>query len=218
MSWASESSNAMKRSNPYSLAATVRLPQFRGAVSVFQEAMSYRLYQMSKQDGILRSVNSHIIHEGRGTTVIRKDTEREETEMAEASAEIKFSWEEIENFTVEKALTAIQAMAKQFNEYQSKTMFKTIDRVTKETGNVVHGNGPMTNEMMIETLGRMDHDFRDGKSSGISIVVAPSMMKHIEKLQQEFEQSPDLQKQYNDMMAQKRDEYRRREMDRTLDG
>lgn len=151
-------------------------------------------------------------------TVIRKDTERDESEMTQASAEIKFSWDEIERFNVEKALTAIQAMAKQFSEQQSKMMFKTMDRVTRETGNVIHGNGPMTNEMLIETLGRMDHDFKDGKSSGISIVVAPSMMKHIEKLQEEFNQSPDLQKKYNNMMAKKHDEYRSREMDRTLAG
>jgi hypothetical protein len=208
----------MKPSNPYSSLASVRLPQFNGAVAVFRDAMVHRFHAMSRKDGFLSSIKSHVIHEGRGTAIIRKDTERDDVEMKEASAEIRFSREEIEHFTMDNALAAIQEMAEQLGKHQSKTMFEMMDKVTQKSGNVVQGKGAMTNELIIETLSKMDHDFRDGRSSGISIVVSPEMIKHMDKLQDEFRSSPELQKKYNDMMAKKYDEYRDREMDRTLAG
>ncbi|MEE1656388.1 hypothetical protein VB618_09280 [Microvirga sp. CF3062] len=198
----------------------ITLPYFNHVVRQFDETFHHRIHEQARADGVLSRISSYIIHEGDSSKIIRNSDEAEATEMHEASATLDMKKSDVEHFTVTDAYEAIGKLAEQFRQHHSQTLFSTIDRVTQKTGNVVSGKGqPLSHEMLFEILGRIEQDFSSNSNQGdLVMVVAPEMMGRIEELREQFSTSPELQEKYKALMAKKYEQFRDREMDRTLAG
>ena len=196
------------------------LPNFEKLNVQFNKAIGNAVRKISKSRGALREVRSYVIHEGARTEIRRPDDSVEETEMVTAEAEIKLTFDEIEDVTFELIVDRVMSMGTQFGNQQSKLFFKTMDEVTTRTGQV-HSTGgrPLTNEDMLLMLEKMQIDFeRDPVHGDFSIVVAPSMVSTLQKLSEEMDSSPSPRKRWAEILERKRDEYRGREADRNLAG
>lgn len=146
--------------------------------------------------GVLAAINRHAIHEGRESIIIRSSQDSERVDMKVASCELEISGKEAASFKVDDVFKAIETLAGQLARDQAKGFFETLNEVTDRTGNVVDGRGkPLTHETFFEMLEKMEHNFPNGpKSTDLVAVVPPSMIERLQRLDAEFQNSPELKK------------------------
>lgn len=198
----------------------VTLPFFNRVVRQFGDTFSHRLQEKARSEGVLSTISAYVIHEGDSSAIVRSPDEVESTEMHEASAEIELSKDRVEKFSLSDALSAIDRLAEQFRRQHTQTLFSTLEKVTAKTGNVVNGRGKkLDHEAVFEVFSKISHDFTDGpRKSDLMMIVSPDLEGRLAELQREFDASPELQEQFNRIMAEKYEQYRSREMDRNLAG
>ena len=201
---------------------TICLPHFRAAVHEFEEAFEQMLQRMAAGMGVFSMIHSHIIHEGKRSRIVRGEgcQDSEYIEMRAATAELLQRWEDIEKFQVEDALKVVRSLAEQFDRSKTEHLIETFSRVTTKTGQVIDGRGkPLDAETMLKALDTVQQDFPDGPgTSEMVMLVHPSMMPQIKRLENEMTGSPELRKRHADIMSKKYEQFRDREMDRNLAG
>ncbi|MCK4818719.1 hypothetical protein KA005_23305, partial [bacterium] len=95
-----------------------------------------------------------------------------------------------------------------------------LNEVTAKTGNVVDAGGqPLSHELLLKTLETIQLDFDDnGKPIMPTLVVSPQQYEKIKVKNIEWENDPECQKQFEQMMNRKRKEWHDRESNRKLVG
>lgn len=199
---------------------TVCLPHFRAAVKEFEEAFEQVLQRTASGMGVFSMIRSHIIHEGRTHRIVRGGAENEDIEMRAATAQLLQRWEDIEKFQVEDALKVVRSLAEQFDRSKTEHLIETFKRVTARTGQIIDGGGrPLDAETVLKALDTVQQDFPDGPgTSEMVMLVDPSMMPGIKKLENEMMGSRELKKKHAEVMSRKYEQFRDREMDRNLAG
>lgn len=198
----------------------VALPFFADCIRLFEEALAYKIHSRTRSDGLLSQISTHAIHEGRGSTIVRAPDDVDEMELRTGSAEITISHDEAKSFDLASVEAQISRIADQFSEQQSKIVFQTMDEATKKTGNIRDMEGKkLSNEMLMEAMEMIQEDLSDGpESTSLSLVIHPDSIPRLKKLQEEFDNSPELQDKFKKMKMRKYEQYRDREMDRNLAG
>ena len=186
----------------------------------FEIAFGKLVRNTAKSNGLLKEIKAHIIHEGRKTTIRRGTEAPDITEMKTASGDITTSFDDIENIDWKAVLTMAENIAKQMAEQQTSHMLNTMNEATKKTGQIYNSKGaPLTNEAILQLLSMMQINFENDTALGdISIVVPPAMIPTLQRLDKEFNESPELKKKMNQLLEKKRDEFREREANRNLVG
>jgi hypothetical protein len=116
-------------------------------------------------------------------------------------------------------LAKVSETAKQFEEQFSRELFKRLQEVTTETGQVVNAAGrPLTNELMIEMLSKMRIDFEKSQHGDLAIVTAPGAASAFQRLEDEMKNDPEIRQRWTAMMEAKRNDFREREINRNLVG
>jgi hypothetical protein len=77
--------------------------------------------------------------------------------------------------------------------------------------------GPPSPETLLKMIANSEVSF-DDDGPRFTIVVPPSLLEKAQEAGARLMSDPDLNKQYTELMAQKREEWRAREIDRGLDG
>jgi hypothetical protein len=198
----------------------VTLPHFYEITEAFENSFKHKLKEAVRKKGIASQIRTHVIHEGSHSSIERLGEGPEEIERRSISAEATIDKTKIEVLTQQDVERLIDEMAEPAAKQQSALIFDGLDKATKNTGNVVDGAGqPLTHELLFETIEKIQQDFDgDPDNSNLIMVVNPSMMERIKTLEEEFKKSPALQKKHNDLKVKKYEQYRDREMDRTLVG
>jgi hypothetical protein len=102
----------------------------------------------------------------------------------------------------------------------SHNMFATMDRVTKETGNVFDAKGEKIRaEHLLELWGRMDVNFnQDGSPKWPTIIIHPNVEERLRGELIRLSDDPLLRASLEKLVQQKREEWRAREANRILVG
>lgn len=160
-----------------------------------------------------------MIHEGAAKVIQRSTTNSDETKMFAANAETTMHFDEIESVDVIFIMKKAEEIAEQFARQFSQHLFHIMDEVTAKTGQRVDAQGtPLTNEVIMEMLSKMQIDFEKSPHGDLMIVTAPQMAQRFQALERELNENPELSKKMNDLMEKKRDEFREREINRNLAG
>jgi hypothetical protein len=186
-----------------------------------QFAQAIRNYVQARAHGtqLLRSIKSHVIHEGYASAIRRNKNELEQTKMTEAIAETTMQFEDIENMDLEYVIAKANEISQTFEEHFSRYLFQTMDEVTQKTGLRKDARGaPLTDEALIEVLSMMSMDFERSPHGDVAIVTSPAMVQTFEKLEREMKETPEIKRKWDAMIEGKRNEFREREINRNLVG
>jgi hypothetical protein len=195
------------------------LPRIASLDSEFSDALTSYVRQRSRRDGLIREIRSHVVHEGAASAIQRSPTDSEKTKMFAAEAETTMHFDDIESVDVNYIIGKANEIADQFGRQFSQSIFQTMDEATAKTGQRVDARGsPLTNDLIIEMLSKMPIDFEKSPHGDLSIVTSPQMVPRFQALERELDANPELRKKMNDLMDEKRNEFREREINRNLAG
>lgn len=196
------------------------LPRFEEVTDLFMERFEFLIRKETRSDGFLSELKAHAIHEGQRSTIVRTKDDIDEMVLKTGSAEISIDHKDAESIDVNKINKFIETIAEQFRKDQSAMVFGVLDEVTQKTGNVIKGDGrQLDHEGLFEALEKVEHNFKRGPGqSDLVIVVGTEMSERLKLLDTEFKNSPELQRRFSEIMTRKYEQYRDREMDRTLAG
>ncbi|HET9366357.1 MAG TPA: hypothetical protein VFP71_15230, partial [Candidatus Angelobacter sp.] len=126
--------------------------------------------------------------------------------------------EEVPDLTGDNLYKKIDQIADDIARQTSQKSFKKLDEVLDEAGTGIDAKGqPITPELYLQGLERMEVSFDpDTLEPTFSIVIHPAMMPAMEKLKDQMENNPEYKKQYDALMARKREEWLDRESRRKL--
>jgi hypothetical protein len=191
-----------------------------------KEEVSHRLDLFLRKRAIhhlgpgLSEVRRSSIHEGRTNAIIREDGERDETAMNEASAELEIKKSEIPSMTMEEMLKRFDSVAQRLAAQQAKRMFEAIDKGVTKVGNVIDNRGqefsPETLFKAFETI-QIDFD-SEGRPKMPQFISGADLHQSAVKAGKEIEETPELKRRWDRIMARKREEWRAREASRELVG
>ena len=170
--------------------------------------------------GPLADIRETIYFEGSKTVINYDDGSVSEIESEEFSVMLKLDMDEIETMTHDKVLEKINDIAKEMAEKQAKFFFKRIGEFAEEAGNVVSAEGEtFSMDIFFEVLEKVSRDFdHAGKPDEISFAASPELFQSISKVFNEAKSDPEVQKRFDAIMEQKREEWRVRESNRKLVG
>lgn len=158
--------------------------------------------------------------EGESSAIIREGGDREDIQMQEHSAISEIPIELAIDGSIDTILETFDKSAKELANQQEKHIFETLHEVTSRTGNVVDAGGrPFEAETVLKVFEKMPIDFDDsGNPLFPTMVVSPKMQERVVKEMKRFEEDPELNKEFGNLMARKKEEWRAREADRILVG
>jgi hypothetical protein len=197
------------------------LPDLPSLKKDIQEVLDNHLRATSyKKLGVWGTIPRVMVHEGDRMRTIRADGSIEDTGFKQSSAEILVPRSEVPELTAEARLRMIDKMADDMARKVSKNLYVSLNATLKATGQTVNTGGkPLSHELFFETLEKMHLEFdAKGELSGLQMVVHPDMAPVLQRLQEEFDRDPELQRRHRELIEKKRMEWRAREAARKLVG
>ena len=156
-----------------------------------------------------------MIFEGNKSIIIREDCSVQTVEMKEARAEVEIKLAEVETMSHETVLDKSNNLAKEVGGKVAKSFYEVLSETAKEVGNVTSSAGPLTVDLLLETLEKMHIDFDEkGRPIGLTLVAHRDRAPSLEKILSEASNDP----RYQALMERKKEEWRVRESDRKLVG
>ena len=199
------------------------LPDFLKVKARLETMLNYQMeLARLSHPGPLAAIRESVVFEGNKITIIREDGSVDEMGFEEITAELQVNFAEVETMTHEMVLDKINRPAKEIEEKKAKFAYEQIGKAkaAEDAGNVVSADGkPSSIEMLFEMLEKIDLDFDEaGNPSGTMFVAHPKLFPAIAKAISQAEAYPETAKRYQELMDQKREEWRVRENNRKLVG
>lgn len=160
------------------------------------------------------------LFEGDEQVIVRPSGEVDATKFEKFSTSLTLADQEIIEMTLDDLLAKLDAVAKEMASQQARSFYSTISDAVEKVGNVVDSGGePISGRTVLESLSTLHIDFnRDGTPRMPSFHAAPDLAKDLKRAYEELEESPELQGEYEQMITDKREEWRAREARRRLVG
>lgn len=193
------------------------LPTFPKIVAIRSEANARAIKaQVGQLSPLIGMVAHNIQFEGGAHQIARhEDDAVDENPLTQVSAEISIPLDmRLTELTGAALDPWLADVAEQMARGQTEAFYAEIDRVTSAVGNVVDGGGqPMTEDLLLETLDKMDHVFdEDGTWRPPTIFAGEAAIKALAG-----EGAETFNRRLDEILQRKR-EFRRREADRKLVG
>lgn len=111
----------------------------------------------------------------------------------------------------------IPEVAKEFVKERSKLVFEKMEEVTQKTGNVVNANSPITPQIILDALEKIQFDFDEyGNPILPSLILHPDQYERIKDEIPKWESDEGLRKRHRELIEKKRQEWIDRENNRKL--
>lgn len=127
---------------------------------------------------------------------------------------------EIPTMTIEDVLLRLGETAQDMARQTAQYMYGTIAAAVDKVGNTVSAGGKKpTAETLLEALTKIQIDFNpDGSPRMPEWHVHPDAANAIELAGEELERDPELKREFGQLLARKKEEWRAREANRKLVG
>jgi hypothetical protein len=192
-------------------------PELKGRFeAIFSRFMNARVKE--KLGPTFRSMRQQRIFEGKRSSIRRASGSEDTTAFEETGVGLQFAFDEIPRLGVLDVLKRLDEMADKMAREISQRLFASMNATLDKHGQSLNAGGrPPSAELILEMLGGLEMSFEDGKP-GIQLVHHPSMTEEFQAAAAELMNDPDKSRLYRDLMDRKREEWRARESDRSLDG
>jgi hypothetical protein len=168
--------------------------------------------------GPLSEISVRKVFEGDTQVLTRASGDAEEIPFQEMQASFAISDEELPNLTIPSLLVRLDGIAKELADQQARHTYAAISKTVEEVGNVVDAKGRSAAEALLETLSRLQIDFSpNGQARFPQIHIHPDLAKAMELAIKELE-TPEMKKVFNQVVIDKKEEWRAREASRKLVG
>jgi hypothetical protein len=164
--------------------------------------------RITQHEGTLHSYDQ-LTHSG-----IRSVTEG----LQEIKVPIEVKIEDIPGLVGDRLLERVDAIAEEAARQVSQVTFRKMDEITREAGMAVDAAGsPPTQEIWLKMFQKMEMDFdpKTGRPE-VTMIMHPVMAEAMKKLWSEWENDTVFMKRYDEILAEKREEWRDRESRRKL--
>ncbi len=177
------------------------------------------IQRLIMSDGLLSQIKTYKEFEGDSMSVRpegAKRSRRSSYDRTEASVTIPAKE------LIEKGLAAylerLAPAARDMQRQQVQAIFKKLEQVTKETGNVVDNKGqPPSAEMFLSALEKIWIEFDDsGQPRLPSMIVSPQLAENLRNLMPQWDKDPEYKKRHDEIINKKRKEWNDRESNRKL--
>lgn len=181
--------------------------------------LSYVSRRSHAQLGLLSEAPRHVIHEGTTMRVMRANGDVEDSGMQQASAEIAIG-DQAQSLSHEERMRILNDLADQMARQMAQKLFASLSESLERAGQSVENRGrPFDAESILRMLERMELDFNpDGSPRMPSVQLDESMRAAWEGAMQQLENDPVWKSRLEQLVAEKRANWRDREAARKLVG
>jgi len=193
-------------------------PDFPKIKLEIQKNIEEHLRKQSVSDPLVGSITQVFVHEGDRLVYHTVDGEKKETTFNKIQSEFNIKNEEVISDGVKALIPAINEAAGDLQSQLGNNILAKLEEATKETGNVVDGEGKeISPDLIYQALEKMQIDFdEEGKPYMPTIFVSPEMGKKIGDKLPEWEKDEVHKKKVDELMLKKREEWDDRESNRKL--
>lgn len=173
---------------------------------------------VEKVDPLLSQIRIVKQHEGDIHSYASEDGNVRSNKYKEISSLVRFNKKDMPNITINEIYEKIKELAQDMRKKTTRIMFDEIEAVTKESGTNISADGqPLTFDLYYKMIDELQVDFdEDTKKPTFQIVVHPSMVKKLIKLNEEWNQNPEYLARMKAQMERKYKEWYEREINRKL--
>jgi hypothetical protein len=193
------------------------LPDFPKQKALVREAIIRQVrLELRARNPLSASIRRHRHHEGSGFAV-SEVSEDEGSDYIEISSEINLDLRAVPEMTGAEVQSLLSSWIDELAAKEAQHLFKAIDEATERAGTAVSMSGqPLSPEIMLELLRRMQVDFDENGQAQLQFVIHPSMAERLSAIEKLMEANPIYRRQWDEIIYQKREEYRVREASRKL--
>jgi hypothetical protein len=165
----------------------------------------------------LRMGTTVIQHEGFTHSYEQLGTGIVEEQLKEHAIPIEIRFSEVPDLIGDKLTAKVDAIADELARRTSQDAYKKLDESTGKVGNWVDAGGrPLTQNIYLEMLEKMDMDFEEDGQPGFSLVMHPDLAEVVRVRMEEWEKDKDFQRRYDELIRVKREAWVDRESNRKL--
>jgi hypothetical protein len=170
--------------------------------------------------GFLNKVKGIVLPEGNRLVFSREDGTEQEMDFKATQVEVSIPREELQTLNPQQMISKFDQAAVEMAKLQHVQTFSEISRAVTAVGNAVEARGqPMGPAQFFEALERISIEFNDrGEPRLPTMVIHPDMEPTVRATLTSIEYNSELQFQYAEIIARKREEWRARESRRKLVG
>lgn len=192
-------------------------PDFPKIKERFRAEYSKYLQKLTRDDPLFAGIKEERHFEGDRMSHRPEVGEKESTYTLHSS-ELIIKKEEVIEKGPQAFFEKIQGIADEIKKKKAELLFKTMNDVTKETGNIVDAKGkPFEFDSFYEMIEKIWIDFdMQGKPKMPLMVIPPQMGNAFMKKIAEWELNPDYKKRLDELFERKRKLWNDRESNRKL--
>lgn len=151
--------------------------------------------------------------------VVRADQSESNTKTQQFSSEMQIKFDEIPELTFEKAIAKYDEMILDMVRKQTGFALERLSEEIPKSQSVDAKGKKLDAEIILEMLETIQLEFYpDGRPHELHVVGGLFSPERLKVVEEQFRNSPELQKRHNELMERKREEWRAREASRKLVG
>ncbi len=195
------------------------LPDYSEAKRVFGQFFQKYIQQKARAISPIAKVPVRYLHEGKDMKMKRADQFESTKGMQQLSSTMEIKIDEIPELTFNKVITRYDEVILDIVRKQTGFALERLNEEIPESQNVDAKGKKLDAEMILQILEKIEVEFNpDGSPQELLVVgglVSPERMKAIGD---EFQNNPELQHRYDELIARKKEEWHARETSRKLVG
>ena len=196
------------------------LPDYPGVRALISKHQMRQFHAArSESMGPFSDIREDPLHEGHRSGIIRKDGSLDELEFKTIEVTRTFKMDEMENWSEKQVREYYQDIAQEVARKQSRLTYEKLGEAVAKVGNEITEQGLPTAETILNALGKMWIDFNDdGTHVPLTIVSSSEMKPAYDTAFKQLDEDPALRKRYQELLEEKRLQWRERESSRKLVG
>lgn len=168
----------------------------------------------------LRKVPKTRVFEGKGMIMKRKTGEEDETPLISTEVVFEVKMDEVPGMSVFDLLKKIDEAAREMAGKMESRFFTGISEILDRTKQNIDQKGkPLSARTILNALKKIFIPFDDkGQPELPTFFMHPNLKEPMKKALTELQERPELKKEYDEIMKQKKEEWRAQEASRKLVG
>jgi hypothetical protein len=167
--------------------------------------------------GVLNQIRFKMTREGHANRLVREDGTVEDIEFRRIGVEVEIPVEEAEKWGPSDSARKLAEVSAEMARKQASFVYEKLDEAVTKVGNVIDAKGNLSVEHYFEMLSKIRLDF-DSSGNPRLPQAAGGAAERLLNLESTIRADPKLCARLNDVIDQKREEWRAREADRALVG
>lgn len=168
--------------------------------------------------GPFQGIKRTMQHEGSDGTYSTVDGTVRKKDYQRMEVNYRIEYKDVPDMTLENVFSLFQQKGKEMGEQMGRYMFKTVDEITKESGNIVDSHGkPFSLDLMFETIEKMQIPFDEqGNPVMPTLVIHPNMSPRLKEIMEKEEVVKEYEERHKKLIEQKRKEWNEEQNSRKL--